>query len=87
MQYQGPPRQSALKLATDWFTLNLSGGGSGLGLSLAKQLASRGVSVTVVDIAGISAAQDAIQQVAAHRALVSGLTADTTKPAEVLRRF
>jgi NAD(P)-dependent dehydrogenase (short-subunit alcohol dehydrogenase family) len=60
-----------------------AGGASGLGLSMAKQLAKRGVSVTVLDVSDVSAAKDAIREIAADGATVQAKTADTTKPHEV----
>lgn len=62
-----------------------SGGASGLGLSMAKQLASRGVSVTILDLHTVSTARNAVMDVAAHGSSVEAATVDATKPAEVAK--
>lgn len=60
------------------------GGASGLGLSIAKRLSSQGTSVTILDLNGSSAACVSLREVATKGASIAAMTADTTKPLEVI---
>jgi NAD(P)-dependent dehydrogenase (short-subunit alcohol dehydrogenase family) len=60
-----------------------TGGASGLGLSLAKQLVKGGVSVTLLDRQNPSAAVGSLKAEASPSASVQGLTADVSNYTEV----